>query len=71
MPNAPKGPRRGSISAIMAVFKSESTKRINALRRQPGRPFWKKGYYEHVIREYAGEYERIAQYIAENPMKWK
>jgi REP element-mobilizing transposase RayT len=55
----------------MAVFKSESTKRINALRRQPGRPFWKKGYYEHVIREYAGEYERIAQYIAENPMKWK
>jgi REP element-mobilizing transposase RayT len=71
MPNAPKGPRRGSLSAIMAVFKSESTKRINALRRQPGRPFWKKGYYEHVIREYAGEYERIAQYIAENPMKWK
>jgi putative transposase len=67
----PKGPKRGSLGAIIAVFKSESTKRINALRGTPGRRIWKKGYYEHVIREYNLEYGRIAQYIAENPRKWK
>lgn len=67
----PKGPKRGSLGAIIAVFKSESTKRINALRGMPGRRIWKKGYYEHVIREGGGEYGRIARYIAENPQKWK
>jgi len=67
----PKGPKRGSLGAIMAVFKSESTKRINALQCTPGRQFWKKGYNERVIREHNGEYGRIAQYIAENPKKWK
>jgi len=69
----PKGPKRGSLGAIMAVFKSESTKRINVRRMAdpPGRQFWKKGYNERVIREHNGEYGRIAQYIAENPKKWK
>jgi len=67
----PKGPKRGSLGAIVAVFKSESTKRINALLGIPGRQFWKKGYHEHVVREHGGEYGRIAQYIAENPRKWK
>jgi putative transposase len=67
----PKGPKRGSLGAIIAVFKSESTKRINTLRGTPGRRIWKKGYYEHVIREYNLEYGRISQYIAENPRKWK
>ena len=67
----PKGPKRGSLGAIMAVFKSESTKRINALQGTPGRQFWKKGFNERVIREHYGEYGRIAQYIAENPKKWK
>lgn len=38
---------------------------------KPGRRIWKKGFYERVIREYGGEYGRIAQYIVENPMKWR
>lgn len=67
----PKGPKRGSLGAIMAVFKSESTKRINTLQGTPGRQFWKKGYNERVIREHGGEYGRIAQYITENPKNWK
>ncbi len=67
----PNGPKRGSLGAIIAVFKSESTKRINALRGTPGTRIWKKGYHERVIRSEGGEYCRIAQYITENPNKWK
>ena len=69
--NRPNGPKRGSLGAIMAVFKSESTKRINALLGTPGQQFWKKGFNERVIREHGGEYGRIVQYIAENPQNWK
>ncbi len=67
----PNGPKRGSLGAIIEVFKSESTKRINALKSTPGRRLWKKGYHERVIRAEGGEYYRIAQYITENPNKWQ
>jgi hypothetical protein len=30
---------------------------------------WHGNYYERIIRD-DGEHERIARYIAENPMKW-
>jgi putative transposase len=62
----PKGPKRGSLGAIIAVFKSESTKRINTLCGTPGRRIWKKGYHEHVIREYNLEYCRISWRIRGN-----
>lgn len=29
------------------------------------------GYHDHVICRHGGEYGRIAQYIAENPPKWR
>jgi putative transposase len=66
----PSGPKRGSLGAIMAAFKSASTKQINALPGRSGGRFWKKGFHEWVVREQAGEYERIAQYIANDPEKW-
>jgi len=67
----PKGPKRGSAGAIIAVVKSESTKRINVLRGKPGLRFWDKGCREHVVvREQSGEYGRIARYITENPARW-
>lgn len=65
-----KGPQPGSLGAIIGAFKSETTKRINATLGQHGRSVWQLGYHDRIIRERAGEYERIAQYIAENPINW-
>ncbi|MCM2357561.1 MAG: hypothetical protein NDI77_05385 [Geobacteraceae bacterium] len=66
---APTGPVAGSICAIVGQFKSIATKRINALRENPGCPVWQRGYYERIIRndrELAG----MREYIINNPMQW-
>ena len=57
--------------AIIAAFKSGSTKRVNRLNRITGQRLWQPGYYERAIRRQGGEYGRIAQYIAENPANWR
>jgi len=67
----PKGPAPGSLGAIIAAFKSESTKRINRPNGITGRRIWLAGYYERAIRRQGGEYGRIAEYIAENPANWR
>jgi hypothetical protein len=33
-------------------------------------PVWQRNYWDRVIRD-DGEYDRIAQYIRDNPMNWK
>lgn len=63
------GPAPGSLSTIVRSFKSASTKRVNELRAMPGMPFWKRSYYEHVIRNNR-DLERIRAYIVTNPLKW-
>lgn len=69
--NRPRGPVAGSLGAIIAAFKSETTKRINRFNGITGQRLWQPGYYEHAIRRQGGEYGRIAQYIAENPANWR
>lgn len=66
----PNGPKRGSLGAIIGVFKSVTTKRINAILGRTGGSVWQQGYYDRAIRRDGGEYRRIAQYIAENPANW-
>jgi REP element-mobilizing transposase RayT len=62
-------PQPRSIGALVAGFKSSCTKRINEQRNHPGSPVWQRNYYEHIIRD-AADYERIAEYIAINPLRW-
>jgi REP element-mobilizing transposase RayT len=50
-------------------FKSNTTRRINNIRRAAGAPVWQRNYYEHVVRDDA-DLARIRQYIRENPAKW-
>ena len=71
MGGRPNGPLRGSLGAIIGAFKSETTKRVNLLNGTMGQQLWQPNYYERIIREYTGEYGRIARYIAENPQNWK
>lgn len=67
---APLRRQSGSIGSIFAGFKSATTKRINALRNNPGCPVWQRNYYERIIRN-EDELSRAREYIVNNPMKWE
>ncbi len=58
------------LSEIVRQFKTFSTMRINKLRQTPGESVWKRDYYEHVIRNQEA-YNKIVEYIQNNPMVWK
>jgi REP element-mobilizing transposase RayT len=59
----------GSLAAIVRAFKSNTTKRINAIRNTPGAPVWQRNYYEHIIRS-EDDLLRVREYIRDNPAKW-
>ena len=64
---APTG--RKPLGSLVGAFKTVSTKRANQLMGSPGRPFWQRGYYEHVVRN-EDDLARISEYIIENPDHW-
>ena len=51
-----------TLGAIVRGFKSAVTKQI-------GFPIWQRNYYEHIIRN-AHAFERISNYIRNNPAQW-
>lgn len=57
-------------TAVVRQFKSITAKRINALRNTPGAPVWQRNDYEHIIRN-DEEWQRIRQYIQDNPARWE
>lgn len=59
-----------SLAALIAGFKSATTRRVNKLQAMPDTPFWQRNYYEHIIRD-DSDYERICVYIEENPYFWQ
>jgi len=63
-------PTSDSIPTIIRLFKSATTKRINEYRNTPAVSVWQRNYYEHIIRNET-EWQRIRQYIANNPIHWK
>ena len=64
------GSQPGSIPAIVQNLKSVSSRKINKLLKTPGSTIWHRNYYEHVIRDEA-DFDRIADYIQQNPQKWE
>lgn len=52
-----------TIGSIIRGFKIGVTKWFD-------QSIWQRDYYEHILRS-TEEYERIANYIINNPMKWK
>lgn len=65
-------PTQDAISLATAVraFKSLSAVAGNKLLNRPGRPFWQRTYYEHIVRNEA-DLNRIRQYIRDNPANWE
>ncbi len=66
------GDARGNkpLGRLIGAFKTVSTKQVNRAQSTPGQPLWQRNYYERVIRD-DEEWNRIREYIADNPMRWE
>jgi len=60
--------RPRSLGALVAGFKSSTTRRINLLRSSPRAAVWQRNYHEHVVRN-DKELAAITEYILSNPLK--
>jgi REP-associated tyrosine transposase len=67
---AETAPLRATLGQVVARFKYESTKLLNAMRGRPGERLWQRGYYEHIIRHGESLHD-IRRYIVENPARWE
>ena len=56
-----------SLSVIVNSVKSESARRINAIRDSRGR-LWQKGFYDRAIRR-EQDIQNVARYIVANPLR--
>lgn len=60
-------PKSNSVSALIRSYKSAVTKQANQLGLENG---WQSRFYDHIIRnDYA--FQRISNYIINNPKSWK
>jgi REP element-mobilizing transposase RayT len=66
----PSGPAPKSLGSFIAGYKSSTTKRINMLRKTPGKKVWMRNYFDRIIRD-ENELSEIRRYIIENPQKWE
>ncbi len=64
------GSQAGSVPAIVQNYKSITSRKINKQLNTPGSTIWHRNYYEHIIRD-EEDYNRILQYIQENPLRWE
>ncbi len=70
----PQGVAPTGLGDIVHRFKTLTTKRyIDGVKNKNWQRFdrklWQRNYWEHIIRN-EHEYQRIAQYIIDNPKKW-
>lgn len=64
-----RGPKRGSIAAIVGAFKSAATRSINQDGGAGDAMNWHRNFYEHVICD-EESLLRIRGYIRTNPLHW-
>ena len=65
---AERSPRKGSLPVIIRSFKAAATR----IAHEAGFTnfSWQSRFYEHIIRD-GEDFDRISEYIAENPANWK
>ncbi|HSI91046.1 MAG TPA: hypothetical protein VK927_08015 [Adhaeribacter sp.] len=61
-------PKSGSISRIIGSYKAACTKTIRSISIKPFA--LQEHFYDHIIRN-EQDFARIAEYIRNNPSKWK
>ncbi len=59
-----------TLGHIVAYFKYQSTKHINALRKTSAIRVWQRNYHDSIIHDHAA-LNRIRQYTRDNPVKWE
>ena len=59
---------RSIMSKLVGYIKMNASKAIR--QRYGDTPVWQRGYHDHVIRN-REDYEMIAKYIDENPLRWE
>lgn len=59
---------RSVISKMIGYIKMNASKEIH--RRFGDSQIWQRGFHDHVIRD-RHDYEQIAKYIYENPIRWQ
>ena len=57
-----------NLSTIVGQFKKAVTKKIREIH--PEMMVWQRSFHDHIIRNQNG-YEKIWQYIENNPIKWE
>ncbi len=62
--------RKMLIPKIIGKLKMQTSKQINLHHKTQGYRNWQPNYHDHVIRD-EKSYERIKQYIQNNPAKWE
>ena len=63
-------PKCNELATIIRAFKSAVTKRTNELYSSPNQKLWQRNYWEYIIRN-DNAYQRIVNYIINNPANWK
>jgi REP element-mobilizing transposase RayT len=61
--------RKMILSKLIGRLKMVSAKQINQIRNTPQTSFWKRNYYDHIIRDHS-DLNRCREYIINNPQKW-
>lgn len=61
--------RKPTLGQIVAYFKYQSTKEINAMKGGPVTRLWQLNYYEHIIRNQQ-DLELTWLYVEANPAQW-
>jgi REP element-mobilizing transposase RayT len=61
---------RKSLSSLVGAYKTDTTKRINRFDKFPGKKFWQRSYYDHIVRN-EEDLENIRVYITDNVLKWE
>ena len=59
----------GSLSTIVASYKFAATRDIRVRFHREG-SVWQRNFHDHLIRN-EWEYDRIQEYILNNPMNWE
>ena len=61
--------RAPTLGWIVGIFKTECTKQIRQIIKNPNIIIWQRNYYERIIRD-EEEYLKIKEYITNNPLMW-
>jgi putative transposase len=61
--------RTPTLGDMVAYFKYQTTKRINAIRQNGIDKIWQRNYYDHIIRDDKSLFN-VRHYIRNNPANW-